>query len=113
MHGFFVNGNFWFIFTTAATTTMKGRNPRLIARRNEYLIKRYYFWYELRRLRPDDAIARISEHEVFLEEEYIYRLIRDNSSLLTEIKKRKPSERQLDSFVFSCNAPVVQLSLLN
>lgn len=80
---------------------MKGRRTnRLIQRRNEYLIKRYYYWYELQRLRFEDVIVHLSENEVFLEEEYILRLIRDNSDLLKEIKQRQPSERQLDNFIF-------------
>lgn len=84
---------------------MKGRSSRLIQRRNEYLIKRYYFWYELQRLRFEDVIERLSENEVFLEEEYILRLIRDNSHLLKEIKQKKPSEKQLDQFRFEGLVP--------
>lgn len=80
---------------------MKGRNPRLIQLRNEYLIKRYYFWHELMLIRRDKTIEILSEKEVFLEQFTIEAILRDCYLMLKEIKRKRPSEKQLDSFLFT------------
>lgn len=84
---------------------MKGRNPFLISLRNEYLIKRYYYWHELQRLRRDDTLEMLSKKEIFLEKFTIECILRDNHLLIKEIKRKKPPERQLDSFVFEGMLP--------
>lgn len=86
---------------------MKGRNPRLIKKRNEFLIKRYYYWYEVERMRRDDVLEKLSEEEVFLDIEYISFILRQNSQLLKQIKRRQPTPKQLDDFAFEEEALVV------
>ena len=49
----------------------RGRNKHLIEQRNAALIRRYYYWTELQRLRFDDALKILSEQEFFLSEERI------------------------------------------
>lgn len=94
---------------------MKGRNPQLIKLRNEYLVKRYYFWYELERLRLDDVLERLSEKEVFLDTDYILLILRQNHHLVKEIKRRRPKPSQLEDFSFEgVEEPVImQAALFN
>lgn len=54
----------------------RGRNKHLIEQRNAALIRRYYYWTELQRLRFDDALKILSEQEFFLSEERIMAIIR-------------------------------------
>jgi len=79
---------------------MKGRNSTLIQLRNQYLIKRYYLWYELERMRHDDVLELLSTREIFLDTTYIMAIIRQNTHLLKEIKKARPSAKDLDCFTF-------------
>lgn len=46
----------------------KGRNPHLIPRRDEKLLRRYYYWTEIEHRRFDDALKILSEEEFFISE---------------------------------------------
>lgn len=63
----------------------KGRNKELIAKRNEALLRRYYYWTEVQRLRFDDALKILSEQEFFISEERIMAIIRENCRSLPDI----------------------------
>ncbi|HMO63317.1 MAG TPA: hypothetical protein PKC39_14625 [Ferruginibacter sp.] len=80
---------------------MKGRNPYLIQLRNQYLVKRYYYWYDLERKRRDDVLEILSQHEVFLDVDYINFVMRQNNHLLKELRAAKVSAGKLDKFVFT------------
>lgn len=54
----------------------KGRNRRLIERRNRKIVQRYYYWTEVKRLRFDDAVRKLSEEEFFLSENVIWHIIK-------------------------------------
>lgn len=54
----------------------KGRNRRLIERRNRKIVQRYYYWTEIKRLRFDDAVKKLSEEEFFLSENVIWHIIK-------------------------------------
>ena len=54
----------------------KGRDTALIKKRDEALLRRYYFWTEIQRLRFDDALTILSEQEFFISQERILRIIR-------------------------------------
>ncbi len=54
----------------------RGRNKHLIEQRNSALIRRYYYWTEVQRLRFDDALKILSEQEFFISEERIMAVIR-------------------------------------
>jgi hypothetical protein len=54
----------------------KGRDKQLIAERNEMLLQRYYYWTEVKRLRFDDTIAKLSREEFFISESRIMQVIR-------------------------------------
>lgn len=80
---------------------MKGRNPHFINLRNQSLVKRYYFWYDIERLRRDDVLEKLSELEFFLDIDYIARLLKENHYLLKELRANKPNARQLQSYCFT------------
>ena len=83
-----------------------GRNKSLISLRDEKLLRRYYYWTEVQRLRFDDALKILSRDEFFLSEDRIMAIIRANCHKLTDIdvrpvpKVRKPrlSASQLSLF---------------
>ncbi|MGN1210459.1 MAG: transposase [Candidatus Cryptobacteroides sp.] len=58
----------------------KGRNRRLIEARNRKIVQRYYYWTEVRRLRFDDAVKELSEHEFFLSEFMIWQILKKSSA---------------------------------
>ncbi|WP_181993657.1 transposase [Segatella copri] len=55
----------------------KGRDKELVNTRNIRIYERYYFWTEVKRLRFDDALKRLSTEEFFLSESRIMQIIRD------------------------------------
>lgn len=55
----------------------KGTGTGLIESRNVKMYERYYYWTEVRRLRFDDALHKLSTEEFFLSESRIMQIIRD------------------------------------
>lgn len=66
----------------------KGRSKELISLRDEKLLRRYYYWTEVQRLRFDDALKVLSHDEFFISEERIMAIIRKNCEKLTDIVVR-------------------------
>lgn len=58
-------------------TVAKGRDKNLVNSRNQRIYERYYYWTEVKRLRFDDALKRLSTEEFFLSESRIMQIIRD------------------------------------
>lgn len=54
----------------------KGRNKELISSRDLKMFERYYYWTEIRRLRFDDTIKKLSEEEFFVSESRVMQIIR-------------------------------------
>lgn len=54
----------------------KGRDKTLIAARDQRVFERYYYWTEVKRLRFDDAVRKLSEEEFFLSESRILQVVR-------------------------------------
>lgn len=54
----------------------KGRSTSLIEARDNKLFERYYFWTEVKRLRFDDALRKLSEEEFFISESRVMQIIR-------------------------------------
>lgn len=79
----------------------KGRNPHLIQKRNQYLVKRYYYWYDVKRLRRDDVLELLENEEVFLDKDYINTLLLQNSNLLDAIRAARPKPERLRDFKFN------------
>lgn len=84
----------------------KGRSKRLIERRNQKIVQRYYFWTEVKRLRFDDAVKQLAENEFFLSEFMIWQILKkaaasNTSEVFKETRKHKMphiSEAQLRLF---------------
>ena len=54
----------------------KGRSKILIDARDQRMFERYYYWTEVRRLRFDDAIKKLSEEEFFVSEGRVLQVVR-------------------------------------
>ncbi|WP_288767893.1 transposase [uncultured Prevotella sp.] len=54
----------------------RGRNKSLVAARDQRMFERYYYWTEIRRLRFDDAIRKLSEEEFFVSESRVMQVVR-------------------------------------
>lgn len=66
------------------------RNSRLVERRNEQIVARYYYWTEVERLRFDDAIRQLAENEFFLSENVIIKILKASSGKkFTETERPK------------------------
>ena len=63
----------------------KGRDKTLIELRDEALLRRYYYWTEVQRLRFDDALRILSRQEFFISEERIMAIIRKKCDILKDI----------------------------
>lgn len=53
-----------------------GRNQDLIKSRDQRMFERFYYWTEIRRLRYDDTIRKLSEEEFFISESRVMQIIR-------------------------------------
>jgi len=93
----------------------KGRDKKLIEKRNKKLCRRYYFWTEVKRLRFDDAIRLLSEEEFFISEERILSIIRQSSKEdagtrpFPTVKLPRLTYQQLSLFTDEANYPVSQI----
>lgn len=54
----------------------RGRNKELISSRDIKMFERYYYWTEVRRLRFDDTIKKLSEEEFFISESRVLQIVR-------------------------------------
>ena len=54
----------------------RGRNKDLINERDRRLFERFYYWSEVKRLRFDDTIRKLSTEEFFLAEATTLRIVR-------------------------------------
>lgn len=66
----------------------KGRSSELIEKRNEALLRRYYYWTEIQRLRFDDALKILSEREFFISIDRIMTIIRENCNKIKDVNIR-------------------------
>lgn len=63
----------------------KGRNKTLIELRDEDLLRRYYYWTEVQRLRFDDTLRILSRKEFYISEARIMAIIRQKCDMLKDI----------------------------
>ena len=54
----------------------RGRNKERINERDRKLFERFYYWSEVKRLRFDDTIRKLSTEEFFLAEATTLRIVR-------------------------------------
>lgn len=57
-------------------TMSRGRSKELISSRDLKMFERYYYWTEVRRLRFDDTIKKLSEEEFFVSESRVMQIVR-------------------------------------
>jgi len=78
------------------TTVRKGRNNTLIARRNDCLIARYFYYGYYKNKTYEDTL-RLLVNEFFLSQMTIIGIIQTRMGILEEIKERHPSIYYLQS----------------
>jgi hypothetical protein len=54
----------------------RGRSHILIEARDRRMFERYYYWTEVRRMRFDDTIKKLSEEEFFVSESRVMQVVR-------------------------------------
>lgn len=54
----------------------RGRSKDLISQRDLKMFERFYYWTEVRRLRFDDTITKLSVEEFFISESRVMQIIR-------------------------------------
>jgi hypothetical protein len=69
----------------------KGRSRQLINRRDEFLMVRYFYHTEVKRLRFDDVLKIMSEYEFFIEEQTIMNRLQYLSGEFKKLFAGKPS----------------------
>lgn len=71
----------------------KGRDKELIELRNQKLIERFVWWYEVKKVRLDETLRILSRQEFFLSEQRIWCIIQEAKGILAEdfvAQVRKP-----------------------
>lgn len=71
------------------------RRSRLISRRNQCLIARFYYWSEIRRLRFDDTIYKLQEEEFFIKKRNIINILKSFGWYLDILVTKCPEAKQL------------------
>lgn len=75
----------------------RGRDSELIALRNEELLRRYYYWTEIQRLRFDDTFHILSKKEFFISEDRIRTIVNQNYSFLQKLDEEYRSGNNLEA----------------
>lgn len=69
-----------------------GRSSELIHIRNINLVKRYYYWSEIKRLRLDDVLEILSKKEFFISEQTIWNIIKKNHEMISRLRNGELAE---------------------
>ena len=77
----------------------------LISARDEKLFERYYDWTEIRRLRFDDALHKLSVDEFFLSEGRILQILRRMLRLGYTVDGKSISRPVFTGFRLKCPVP--------
>ena len=73
----------------------KGRSAKLIHRRDEFLMVRYFYYTEVKRLRFDDVLKVMSEDEFFIETQTVLNRLTCLADKLKERFDSKPTLAKL------------------
>lgn len=87
---------FVFLCTEINGTMARGRDTELVALRNEELLRRYYYWTEIKRLRFDDTYRILSTREFFISEERIRTIVNQNYEFLQELDREYRSGKNTE-----------------
>lgn len=74
----------------------KGRSKLLVEARDMKLFERYFYWTEIRRLRFDDTITKLSKEEFFISEGRVMQIVRKMIQLGATV-----DGRQIDKPMFT------------
>ncbi len=74
--------------------TGRGRDSELIAIRDKVLTYRYFYYNEVKRMRYDDALERLSE-DFFIAEPTIISRLQKCNDMLTELFKERPTIEEI------------------
>lgn len=69
----------------------KGRSARLVTKRDELLMIRYFYYTEVKRLRFDDVLKVISEEEFFIETQTVLNRLTCLNDRMKEWFTNRPS----------------------
>lgn len=83
----------------------KGRDKHLIEERDRRLFERFYFWTEVKRLRYDDTITKLSTEEFFLSEGRVLQIIRQCIQNGMEVDGSTVSRPRFSGFRSRCRKP--------
>ncbi len=92
------------------------RNQELCAARNEKIAETFYYMYEVRRIRMDDAIDVLATKLFFLEPKYVEKLLLYNASTkiyLSNLDKMSKSDIEKRVAVFNFNLIFSELKRLH
>lgn len=78
-----------------------GRSKELIESRDRKMFERYYYWTEIRRLRIDDTIKKLSEEEFFISKSRVMQVIRRMIQDGTTVNGNPVSRPQFTGFKVS------------
>ena len=73
----------------------RGRSAKLIKRRDELMMIRYFYYTEVKRMRFDDVLRAMSEKEFFIETQTILNRLISLSDKMKERFNNKPSLSKL------------------
>lgn len=67
-------------------------------KRNLQIVTRYYYWYDVKRLRRDDALQKLSDEEFFLDTRTISGIIFQNVDFYKKLKLQQPAQKDLQHY---------------
>lgn len=81
---------------------MGDKKRELKAARDMKMFERYYYWTEVRRLRFDDAVKKLSEEEFFVSEERVMQIVRKMIRAGATVEGRRIEKPLFTGFRVKC-----------
>lgn len=76
----------------------KGRSKQLVEARDMKMFERYYYWTEIKRLRFDDTITKLSKEEFFISEGRVMQIVRKMIQLGATVDGRRIEKPMFTGF---------------
>lgn len=73
----------------------RGRDAKLVARRNAKILQRFIYWTEEQRLRSDDAVKILSQDEFFLSEQTVMKVLNEAYGEQVQVVFHQPKPPKL------------------
>lgn len=84
----------------------RGRSKQLIDARDMKMFERYYYWTEIRRLRFDDTITKLSKEEFFISEGRVMQIVRKMIQMGATVEGRQIEKPMFTGFKVTKSAKV-------